>query len=225
MEKASIYMRLEQGSNSGGRFEAQAQEFCKGRGYEVLGVHVEYYDRPVTSTNIEILQECIQEVFSNDKSVLVTPTMRDIESNLACVAYIIKTGVPLLASDEPNLDTTSMKGFIELARKSIEHRIAVKSRNVKKGIEKARGRGKKLGSPNVLKAVEKASKLRMEGAAEFRLKIIPILREIRSEEDFPVTLRDYKRGLEKRNILTRTGNKTWQESTIRNILKKERGDE
>jgi hypothetical protein len=65
----------------------------------------------------------------------------------------------------------------------------------------------------------------MEGAAEFRLKIIPILREIRSEEDFPVTLRDYKRGLEKRNILTRTGNKTWQESTIRNILKKEREDE
>ena len=225
MEKASIYMRLEQGSNSGGRFEAQAQEFCKGRGYEVLGVHVEYYDRPVTSTNIEILQECIQEVFSNDKSVLVTPTMRDIESNLACVAYIIKTGVPLLASDEPHLDATQMKGFIELARKSIEHRIAVKSRNIKKGQQRSIGMGKKFGNPQILKAVEKASELRMEGAAEFRLKIIPILREIRSEEDFPVTLRDYKRGLEKRNILTRTGNKTWQESTIRNILKKERGDE
>lgn len=225
MEKASIYMRLQQGSNRGERYELQAQEFCKGRGYEVLGVHIEYYDRPVTSTNIDILQECIQEVFSNDKSVLVTPTMRDIESNLACVAYIIKTGVPLLASDEPHLDTTQMKGFIELARKSIEHRIAVKSRNIKKGQQRSIGMGKKFGNPQIIKAVEKASELRMEGAAEFRLKIVPILREIRSEEDFPVTLRDYKRGLEKRNILTRTGNKTWQESTIRNILKKEREDE
>ena len=40
------------------------------------------------------------------------------------------------------------------------------------------------------------------------------------KKEFPVTLRDYKRGLEKRNILTRTGNTTWQESTIRNMLKK-----
>lgn len=221
MDKASIYIRIHKDSNSLHVFETETEEFCEERGLEPIGTHIEYFDKPVTSLNIERLQEAIQEVFSNDKCVLVTPTMRDIENNLACVSYIIKTRVPMLATDEPDSDSTMIKGFIERARKTIEHRIELKSRNVKKGIQRARSRGKKLGSPKILEAVAKASKLRTESADEFRRKILPILEEIASEEkEFPVTLRDYKRGLEKRNILTRTGNTTWQESTIRNMLKK-----
>ena len=146
--------------------------------------------------------------------------MREIEENLACVTYLIKTKPPLLSTDETDGDVVFTSKLLERAEKMIIHRREKHAQSVRRGQERARLSGRKFGGKKILEAVDKATELRKESAAEFRRKILPILREIRNEHKGIVTYEDYKRGLESRNILTRTGNKTWQRSQIRRMIKK-----
>jgi hypothetical protein len=52
---------------------------------------------------------------------------------------------------------------------------------------------------------------------------MPHINAIIAENKPPITLAMTRRGLEKRNIVTRTGSRTWHITTIRNYLRKERG--
>jgi hypothetical protein len=103
----------------------------------------------------------------------------------------------------------------------IIHRREKHAQSVKRGQEKARRYNRTSGNNNIIKDAKLGSQAISENASEFRRKILPILREIRSEHGGVVTYEDYRRGLEERKIRTRTGNLKWQRSTIRNILKGE----
>ena len=91
----------------------------------------------------------------------------------------------------------------------------------KEGHEYARRYGKKFGSKKILEAVKLASEANRESGAVFRRKIMRHINEIIEKETPPITLAMIKRGLEKRNIVTRTGSKTWHVTTIRNYEKGE----
>jgi len=119
----------------------------------------------------------------------------------------------------------SIRGFIHRAEKMIIHRREKHAQRIKKGHEYARRYGKKFGSKKILEAVKKASEVKRDSGDAFRRKIMPHINAIIAENDPPVTLAMIKRGLEKRNIVTRTGSRTWHVTTIRNYLRKERGDE
>ena len=221
MEKAVVYARIEEGSDEIANIELEAKKYCDSKGIRLLKVHAEYFRGSSTSKNIRILQTAIQEVFTDRECVLLTPSLNDIDNNLACVSYLVKTQPPLLTMDSPSLDVITIRAMLKRAEDSIRHRINTKGQNVKKGIEKAKLKGKKLGSPEVRKAVRRASEVRTKDAMDFSKTIFPILKEI--ERDYKgeqITLRDYKFGLEKKKILTKTGKKTWQESSIRNIIKR-----
>ena len=210
---------LPQGSNEGGKCEDDIYEFAKAHNIEVIEIFTDTLKSPVTDTNIEGIKSAVQVVASNKNCVLITSTMREIEENLACVTYLIKTKPPLLSTDETDGDVVFTSKLLERAEKMIIHRREKHAQSVKRGQERARLSGRKFGGKKILEAVDKATELRKESAAEFRRKILPILREIRNEHKGIVTYEDYKRGLESRNILTRTGNKNWQRSQIRRMIK------
>jgi hypothetical protein len=148
-----------------------------------------------------------------------------MEENLPCVEYIIRTKVPMRSTKDPDMDVVSIRGFIQRAEKMIIHRREKHAQRIKKGHEYARRYGKKFGSKKILEAVKLASEANRESGAVFRRKIMRHINEIIEKETPPVTLAMIKRGLEKRNIVTRTGSKTWHVTTIRNYMRKERGDE
>ena len=145
--------------------------------------------------------------------------MREIEENLACVTYLIKTKPPLLSTDETDGDVVFTSKLLERAEKMIIHRREKHAQSVKRGQERARRYNRNIGSKNFAETAKMGNQAQHNSAAEFRRKILPILREIRNDNNGVVTYEDYKRGLEARNILTRTGNKTWQRSQIRRMIK------
>jgi hypothetical protein len=147
--------------------------------------------------------------------------MRNIEENLTSVNYILKTKTPMLDTEDPEGDVVFNRKLLERAEKMIIHRREKHAQSVKRGQEKARRYNRTSGNNNIIKDAKLGSQAISENASEFRRKILPILREIRSEHGGVVTYEDYRRGLEERKIRTRTGNLKWQRSTIRNILKGE----
>ena len=202
MTLAIGYKRIRYGSNEGAMLDEEIVEFCKTLGLELLEIFTDTFRSAVTDKNISGLKEAIQGVFVNKDCVLVTSTLLEMEENLPCVEYIIKTRVPMII-----------------------HRREKHAQRIKRGHEHARRYGKKFGSKKILEAVEKASVVKRESGDAFRRKIMPHINEIMEKETPPVTLAMIKRGLEKKNIVTRTGSRTWHVTTIRNYLRKERGDE
>jgi hypothetical protein len=220
------YKRIRHGSNEGAMLDEEIVEFCKTLGLELLEIFTDTFRSAVTDKNISGLKEAIQGVFVNKDCVLVTSTLLEMEENLPCVEYIIKTKVPMRSTNDPDMDVVSIRGFIHRAEKMIIHRREKHAQRIKRGHEHARRYGKKFGSKKILEAVKKASVVKRESGDAFRKKMImPHIKEIMEKETPPVTLAMIKRGLEKRNIVTRTGSRTWHVTTIRNYLRKERGDE
>ena len=210
---------LPQGSNEGGKCEDDIYEFAKAHNIEVIEIFTDTLKSPVTDTNIEGIKSAVQVVASNKNCVLITSTMREIEENLACVTYLIKTKPPLLSTDETDGDVVFTSKLLERAEKMIIHRREKHAQSVKRGQERARRYNRNIGSKNFAETAKMGNQAQHNSAAEFRRKILPILREIRNDNNGVVTYEDYKRGLESRNVLTRTGNKTWQRSQIRKMIK------
>ena len=225
MTLAIGYKRIRYGSNEGAMLDEEIVEFCKTFGLELLETFTDTFRSAVTDKTISGLKEAIQAVFVNKDCVLVTSTLLEMEENLPCVEYIIRTKVPMRSTKDPDMDVVSIRGFIQRAEKMIIHRREKHAQRIKKGHEYARRYGKKFGSKKILEAVKLASEANRESGAVFRRKIMRHINEIIAKETPPVTLAMIKRGLEKRNIVTRTGSKTWHVTTIRNYMRKERGDE
>ena len=225
MTLAIGYKRIRYGSNEGAMLDEEIVEFCKTFGLELLETFTDTFRSAVTDKTISGLKEAIQAVFVNKDCVLVTSTLLEMEENLPCVEYIIKTKVPMRSTKDPDMDVVSIRGFIQRAEKMIIHRREKHAQRIKKGHEYARRYGKKFGSKKILEAVKLASEANRESGAVFRRKIMRHINEIIEKETPPVTLAMIKRGLEKKNIVTRTGSKKWHVSTIRNYIRKERGDE
>ena len=225
MTLAIGYKRIRYGSNEGAMLDEEIVEFCKTFGLELIETFTDTFRSAVTDKTISGLKEAIQAVFVNKDCVLVTSTLLEMEENLPCVEYIIRTKVPMRSTKDPDMDVVSIRGFIQRAEKMIIHRREKHAQRIKKGHEYARRYGKKFGSKKILEAVKLASEANRESGAVFRRKIMRHINEILEKETPPVTLAMIKRGLEKRNIVTRTGSKTWHVTTIRNYIRKERGDE
>ena len=225
MTLAIGYKRIRYGSNEGAMLDEEIVEFCKTFGLELIETFTDTFRSAVTDKTISGLKEAIQAVFVNKDCVLVTSTLLEMEENLPCVEYIIKTKVPMRSTKDPDMDVVSIRGFIQRAEKMIIHRREKHAQRIKKGHEYARRYGKKFGSKKILEAVKLASEANRESGAVFRRKIMRHINEIIEKETPPVTLAMIKRGLEKKNIVTRTGSKTWHVTTIRNYMRKERGDE
>lgn len=225
MTLAIGYKRIRYGSNEGAMLDEEIVEFCKTFGLELLETFTDTFRSAVTDKTISGLKEAIQAVFVNKDCVLVTSTLLEMEENLPCVEYIIRTKVPMRSTKDPDMDVVSIRGFIQRAEKMIIHRREKHAQRIKKGHEYARRYGKKFGSKKILEAVKLASEANRESGAVFRRKIMRHINEIIEKETPPVTLAMIKRGLEKKNIVTRTGSKTWHVTTIRNYIRKERGDE
>jgi hypothetical protein len=216
------YNRYKHGSNQSQKYESDIQDYADERNIDLLESFSDVFQKSaVTDTNITGLQDATQVVTSNDQCVLITATMRNIEESLTSVNYILKTKTPMLDTEDPEGDVVFNRKLLERAEKMIIHRREKHAQSVKRGQEKARRYNRTSGNNNIIKDAKLGSQAISENASEFRRKILPILREIRSEHGGVVTYEDYRRGLEERKIRTRTGNLKWQRSTIRNILKGE----
>ena len=216
------YNRYKHGSNQSQKYESDIQDYADERNIDLLESFSDVFQKSaVTDTNITGLQDATQVVTSNDQCVLITATMRNIEENLTSVNYILKTKTPMLDTEDPEGDVVFNRKLLERAEKMIIHRREKHAQSIKRGQERARRYNHKIGNAKYDVASKLGNEAQATNAAEFRRKIIPILREIRNQHGGVVTYEDYRRGLEERKIRTRTGNLKWQRSTIRNILKGE----
>ena len=85
----------------------------------------------------------------------------------------------------------------------------------KKALFRAKKRGVKLGGPNPKKSVKLMNKGAVKAKNEFRIKITPIINEIRSTG--VSTLQGIADCLNMKGISTRTG-KTWTPGLVRNVI-------
>jgi hypothetical protein len=217
------YNRYKHGSNQSQKYESDIQDYADERNIDLLESFSDVFQKSaVTDTNITGLQDATQVVTSNDQCVLITATMRNIEENLTSVNYILKTKTPMLDTEDPEGDVVFNRKLLERAEKMIIHRREKHAQSIRRGQERARRYNHKGGNAKYDVASKLGNEAQATNAAEFRRKIIPILREIRNKHGGVVTYEDYRRGLEERKIRTRTGNIKWHRSTIRNILKGEK---
>ena len=110
MTLAIGYKRIRHGSNEGAMLDEEIVEFCKTLGLELLEIFTDTFRSAVTDKNISGLKEAIQAVFVNKDCVLVTSTLLEMEENLPCVEYIIKTREPMRSTNDPAIDVVSIRG-------------------------------------------------------------------------------------------------------------------
>jgi DNA invertase Pin-like site-specific DNA recombinase len=114
-------------------------------------------------------------------------------------------------SNCPNADKFTV-GILALVAQRERELISERTRL---GLAAAKSKGVKLGTPNPKKAVAAMVIRNKTAKAEFAIKVVPIIEEIKTAG--VDTLQGIADCLNRRGIPTRTG-KTWHPATVRNIL-------
>jgi len=86
----------------------------------------------------------------------------------------------------------------------------------KRGLEKARERGVKLGGPNFRYALQQAKKKIAERSNDHAMSVLPVIQEARLNGR--KTLRDIAEFLMSKNILTPCGRTLWTAQTVRRTI-------
>jgi len=159
------------------------------------------------------------EVARENKAVVITPTFKRIGSSLTALNILVKNRVKIVVVDEPYIEESrSVKDFIILMRNQAEFQLRSHSKRVKKGLDKAKAKGKKLGAPLGSENLKLARKANLAKAEEFRNRTYPIILDLKAKG--AKTNKEIARGLEARGILTSTGKSKWYESSIQMVMKK-----
>ena len=146
-------------------------------------------------------------------ATLIMATIDQLSRNAYFLRLIRDSGVPLQICDAPDVDYTSIKLLTRLAEKG----ASVASVRIKRGIEKARRRGVKFGTPNPGKGVERSGEVVKFNADRCAERVIAIINDLRAKGH--ASFREIAQALNEMGVKTARGGE-WFASTVRNIEKR-----
>lgn len=147
-----------------------------------------------------------------NKATLVIAKLDRLARNAEFLLRLQNSGVDFVACDAPSADRFTV-GVLALVAQRERELIGERT---KLGLAAAKAKGVKLGTPNPTKAVAAMVTANKTARAEFAVKVLPVIAEIKSAG--VSTLRGICECLNRRGISTRNG-KTWYPATVRNVLK------
>ena len=158
-------------------------------------------------------------VAKENKAIIITPTMRNIEFKLAPLRILYESRVKIIVCDDKwwQSSNQSIKNLTRM-RDQAENYIEEHSKKVKRGLKKAKAAGKKLGAPKNSENLKLAYKANSAKAEKFRREIMPIINNIRAKG--AKTNQEIADALSDLNVKTAMGKSKWFESTVRNVIKK-----
>lgn len=146
------------------------------------------------------------------KAICVISKIDRLGRNAEFLLKLQNSGVDFVACDCPTADKFTVGILALLAQRERE----LISERTRLGMAAAKSKGVKLGTPNPTKAVAAMVTANKTAKAEFAVKVLPVIAEIKSAG--VSTLRGICECLNRRGISTRNG-KTWYPATVRNVLR------
>jgi DNA invertase Pin-like site-specific DNA recombinase len=134
-----------------------------------------------------------------------------LSRNLAFVATLMDSGVEFVAVDNPHANKLTIHILAAVA----EHEREAISERTKVALAAAKARGKRLGTPDPIGAVERMRMARKEQAAQFAANVLPIIRDIQAAGH--ESLNAIAGQLNARKVATANGGR-WRHVQVRQIL-------
>lgn len=152
------------------------------------------------------------------RATLLVPRLVEVGADLPFLESLLASRVPLAAADTPGLRRNALVLLREVAR----HRSRAAGERVRRGLDGARRRGTRLGSPRpAIGARRAAASLRRRADARAE-QLAPWIAEIQLGNP-DCSLRELARVLEALRLPTPRGGR-WGPSAVRNALRRLRAD-
>ena len=203
---------------SGLGLEAQRRavmDFAQREGFEVVAEHVEVETGKGSDAldRRPVLAAALAEAKKIKGAVIVAKLDR-LSRDVAFVAGLMAQRVPFIVAElGADADPFMLHLFAALAEKE----RAMISARTKAALAAAKERGVVLGNPALAEARVKAEESRAAGAAEFALKVEPVIRAIQGAG--VTTMRGIARELVARKVETRRGG-TWTPVQVTDLLRR-----
>jgi len=147
-------------------------------------------------------------------ATLIMATIDPLLRNRYFLTLVRDSGVPLMVCDAPDVDFTHLRVLARYAEKE----AGVASVSIKRGIEKAKAKGVRLGSPRPTAGAARSGEVVQMKADRHAKRVLPIIKKLRAEGH--ATFREIAQALNEMGVETARGGE-WFASTVRNIEKRE----
>ena len=215
MKKMVFYLRVstsKQGADGNGIQHQMTvvNRYAESNEGEVIGQFIEVESGGKTDVERPQLSLAL-EMCRKQNAVLICSKIDRLSRNAEFLLKLMNSKVEFVCCDIPNCDRFTRSLYAILAEKE---RIMISERT-KNALQMVKARGVKLGNPNPESAVKAMNEGAIKAKNEFRIKITPIIEDIKKGEI--KTLQGIADCLNRRGISTRTG-KTWTPGLVRNVL-------
>jgi len=164
------------------------------------------------------LSECIESAAYQDATI-VTNDMRYLRNKIVAMTLLLEKRPRFVGLDSKYMrNPIDAKHHVKLLLEIAIQEQRERSKGVKKGLDKARAKGKKLGFPKGKKRPDLSAKKKSDFAS-FRKKVLPIIKKIESTEG-SLSLSKLAARLERLNVKTYFGKERWSKSAISSVIKK-----
>ena len=168
------------------------------------------------------LEECINSAAFQDATI-VTNDMRYLRTKLVAMTLLLEKRPRFVGLDSKYISNPiDAKEHIKMLFEIAVQERRERSKGIRKGLAKARAKGKKLGAPRGIRRPDLAAK-KKDDFTSFRRKVLPIINKIRSTSD-SLSLSELAKRLEKLNVKTYFGKEKWSKSAVSSIIKKGKED-
>lgn len=152
------------------------------------------------------------EACQKKKATLLIAKLDRLSRDLHFISGLQKSGIQFVCCDMPDMDELTIHILASVA----QHERKLISQRTRDALQAAKKRGVKLGSPQPLKALQKAYKAHSAKADSFAESIKPIIEELKAKAGVK-TLQEIADALNLRGISTSRGGKWWPTS-VKNLL-------
>jgi DNA invertase Pin-like site-specific DNA recombinase len=167
-----------------------------------------YADRPQLAA---ALAACKKQ-----KAKLLIAKLDRLSRNLAFIATLMDSGVEFVAVDNPHANKLTVHILAAVA----EHEREMISQRTRDALQAAKGRGKRLGNPNLARARQRALEANSAAADRFSANVRPIIEQV--QKSGVSSLRGVARALTARGIKTARGGE-WTARMVINVLERGAG--
>ncbi len=150
-------------------------------------------------------------------ATLIMATIDPLLRNRYFLTLVRDSGVQLMVCDAPDVDYTNLRMLARFAEKE----ASVASVRIKRGLEKAKARGMRMGSPDPIKGAERSGEVVAFKADRFAERVMPIIEDLRSKGH--ISFREIAQALNDMGVETARGGE-WFASTVRNIERRFKGE-
>jgi len=148
------------------------------------------------------------------KATLIVAKLDRLGRNVAFISSLMEASVEFLALDNPSANRLTLHILAAMA----EHEREMISQRTKAGLQQARMRGVKLGSPTLHLISKKGAQSQKRGADHFAANVVPIIEQIRNSGI--TSLQEIAAALNARGVKTARGGE-WHKMTVSRLLQRQ----